>query len=171
MSVLPAELTLDLARPDDAGEMWTVQRAAYLSEAQTYGDPFIAPLVEAVDQIRAAIVADGTVAVVARVAGRVVGAVRAQRADRTALIGKFSVAPHMQGRGVGTALLADVEARVAADVDRFTLFTGHLSESNLRLYRRLGYRETHRERMSAHLTFVHMAKASSAVTPLGHVAP
>ena len=38
------------------------------------------------------------------------------------------------------------------------LFTGHLSEGNLRLYRRLGYAETHRERVADHLTLVHMRK-------------
>lgn len=27
-------------QPDDAGEVLTLQRAAYVTEAQTYGDPF-----------------------------------------------------------------------------------------------------------------------------------
>ncbi|MEU0486815.1 hypothetical protein ABZ260_47595, partial [Streptosporangium sp. NPDC006013] len=44
------------------------------------------------------------------------------------------------------------------EVMAFDLFTGHLSEGNLRLYRRHGYRETRRERMSDHLTLVHMRR-------------
>ncbi|MBB2746903.1 UNVERIFIED_ORG: hypothetical protein FHR35_006782, partial [Microbispora rosea subsp. rosea] len=36
--------------------------------------------------------------------------------------------------------------------------TGHLSEGNLRLYRRLGYRETQRERVQDHLTLVHLRR-------------
>jgi len=38
------------------------------------------------------------------------------------------------------------------------LFTGHLSEGNLRLYRRLGYAEFRRERVSDHLVLVHLRK-------------
>jgi hypothetical protein len=45
------------------------------------------------------------------------------------------------------------------------LFTGHLGEANLRLYRRLGYRETHRERVADHLMLVHMRKPLVAARP------
>ncbi|GAA2281511.1 GNAT family N-acetyltransferase [Nonomuraea roseoviolacea subsp. roseoviolacea] len=139
----------------DAGEILTVQRAAYVTEAQLYGDPFIPPLVESVEQVREAIRAG--VVLKAVDGGRVVGSVRGRLSGATCLVGRLVVAPDQQGRGLGTALLRTLHEQVP-EASAFDLFTGHLSEGNLRLYRRLGYRETHRERMDDHLTLVHLRR-------------
>ncbi|MEU5879737.1 GNAT family N-acetyltransferase [Spirillospora sp. NPDC047279] len=151
------DVRIEPADPDDAGELLTVQRAAYVSEAQLYGDPFIPPLVESYEQLVKVLNADAVV-LKAMLDGRLVGAVRAQFSDHTCLIGRLVVAPDMQGRGVARALMEALEREVAGRADACVLFTGHLSEDNLRLYRRLGYTETHRERVAAHLTLVHMRK-------------
>jgi GNAT superfamily N-acetyltransferase len=151
-------VSIERAGPDDAGEILTVQRAAYVAEAQLYGDPFIPPLVESHDQMRKLL--EGDAAVLKAVSGRrLVGAVRAQFSDHTCLVGRLVVVPDMQGRGIGGRLMRALEDEVAGRADACVLFTGHLSEDNLRLYRRLGYSETHRERVAAHLTLVHMRKA------------
>ncbi|WP_229401285.1 GNAT family N-acetyltransferase [Micromonospora okii] len=126
------------ATPADAGEILTVQRAAYVSEAQHYGEPFLPPLAETLDEIRA-VLAGPTTVLVARVGHRLVGSVRAVVEGDTAHVGRLAVAPDQQGRGVGTLLLAAVEAACADRVSRFALFTGAASEGNLRLYRRHGY--------------------------------
>ncbi|WP_433255856.1 GNAT family N-acetyltransferase [Streptosporangium sp. CA-135522] len=149
---------IERAEPEDAGEILTVQRAAYVSEAQLYGDPFIPPLVESSEQVRKA-VETGTV-LVARRGKRIVGAIRGQLSGTTCRVGRLVVAPDAQGRGVGGTLLAALHEEVPAVA--FDLFTGHLSEGNLRLYRRHGYRETRRERMSDHLTLVHMRRELQA---------
>jgi GNAT superfamily N-acetyltransferase len=146
------------AGPQDAGEILTVQRAAYLTEAQLYGDPFIPPLIESLGQIRA-LAAGDAVMLKAVLGGRVVGAVRAQFSERTCLIGRLVVVPDLQGQGIGTRLMRAVEQEVSSRADAYVLFTGHLSDGNLRLSRRLGYTETHRQRVAAHLTHVHMRKA------------
>ncbi|MCW2877667.1 MAG: GCN5-related N-acetyltransferase [Sphaerisporangium sp.] len=147
---------IERALPEDAGEILTLQRAAYVAEAQLYGDPFIAPLVESLQRMRATI---ETATVLKALAGdRIVGAVRGQLADRAGIVGRLVVAPDHQGRGIGTALLKAIEGELSPMVDAYDLFTGHLSEGNLRLYRRLGYRETRRERVHDHLTLVHMRK-------------
>ncbi|MFG2000193.1 GNAT family N-acetyltransferase [Spirillospora sp. NPDC048911] len=151
------DVRIEPAEPADAGEILTVQRAAYVSEAQLYGDPFIPPLVESQEQLRKMLGADSVV--LKAVAGqRLVGAVRAQFSDHTCLIGRLVVVPDMQGRGIGRRLMEALEREVIARADACVLFTGHLSDGNLRLYRRLGYAETHRERVAAHLTLVHMRK-------------
>ncbi|WP_396445735.1 GNAT family N-acetyltransferase [Actinomadura sp.] len=150
-------VVIERAVPGDAGELLTVQRAAYVAEAQLYGDPFLPPLVESAEQLRKVLETDAVV-LKAVLGGRLVGAVRAQFSDHTCLVGRLVVVPDLQGRGIGRRLLAALEAEVAGRVDACVLFTGHLSESNLRLYRRLGYSETHRERVAAHLTLVHMRK-------------
>jgi GNAT superfamily N-acetyltransferase len=146
---------IERAEPVDAGEILTVQRAAYVTEAQLYGDPFIAPLVESLDRIRKII--DSGAVLKAVDGGRVVGSVRGQLADRTCIVGRLVVTPDRQGEGIGTALL-DALHETMAEATAFDLFTGHLSEGNLRLYLRQGYRETHRERIHDHLTLVHLRK-------------
>jgi ribosomal protein S18 acetylase RimI-like enzyme len=151
-------LEIEAAGERDAGEILTVQRAAYLAEAQLYGDPFIPPLVESHEQLRKVLAGDAVV-LKAMLGSRLVGAVRAQFGDRTCLIGRLVVAPDAQGRGIGGRLMRELEERIAGRADACVLFTGHLSEGNLRLYRRLGYAETHRERIAAHLTLIHMRKS------------
>lgn len=146
---------IEWAEPDDAGEILTVQRAAYVGEAQLYGDPFIPPLVESAEQVRRAV--ETGIVLVARRERRIVGAVRGRMSAATCLVGRLVVAPDAQGRGVGGALLAALHDEAASALV-FDLSTGHLSEGNLRLYRRHGYRETRRERMSDHLTLVHLRR-------------
>ncbi|GIH59342.1 GCN5 family acetyltransferase [Microbispora siamensis] len=150
-------LVVEIARalPADAGEILTLQRAAYVTEAQLYGDPFIAPLVESLDQVRTVI--ETGVVLKATDGGRVVGAVRGQMSGSTCLVGRLVVAPDRQGQGIGSGLLAAMHEAVP-EAAAFDLFTGHLSEGNLRLYRRLGYRETQRERVQDHLTLVHLRR-------------
>nr|WP_307804346.1 GNAT family N-acetyltransferase [Micromonospora echinofusca] len=133
--------TINRAGLDDAGEILTVQRAAYVTEAQLYHDPHLVPLVETLAEVRAALVDPGTVVLAARLGDRLVGSVRARiAADGTCHIARLSVAPDQQGRGLGGRLLDAAEhAGRAAGATRFELFTGASSETNLRLYRRHGF--------------------------------
>lgn len=132
-----------------------LQRAAYQSEAERYGDFSIPPLLqtepELVDEIRAVLVLK---AVSER---RIVGSVRGSKHGSTVSIGRLIVQPEMQGRGVGTKLMTAIETSFP-NAGRFELFTGHLSESNLRLYRHLGYTECRRQIVSEKLTLVFMEK-------------
>lgn len=140
----------------DAGEILTLQRAAYVTEAQLHGDPFLPPLVESLEQVSRTITE--SIMVKATLGTRLAGCVRGRINDRTCLVGRLAVAPDLQGRGIGRALMDALEQEAVGLADACVLFTGHLSEANLRLYRRLGYGETHRERVADHLTLVHMRK-------------
>ena len=51
---------IERARPDDAGEVLTLQRAAFLCEAQRYDDPHLPMLTETLDEIAAVIAGPGT---------------------------------------------------------------------------------------------------------------
>jgi ribosomal protein S18 acetylase RimI-like enzyme len=155
------DVRIERAGVDDAGQILTLQRAAYVTEAQLHGDPFLPPLVESLDQVRKMI--EGSLVLKATIGTRLAGSVRARIHDRTCLVGRLSVAPDLQGRGIGRALMEALEAEATGRADACVLFTGHLSEANLRLYRRLGYGETHRERVADHLMLVHMRK------PIGRV--
>lgn len=157
MAAPPAELRIGRASAADAGELLTLQRAAYVTEAQLYGDPFIPALVESLDQVRAALDGDGVV-LEGRLGTRIVGVVRAQFSDRTCIVGRLAVAPDLRRKGIATALMRALDSEVTGRAVACALFTGHLSDANLRFSRRLGYAETHRQRVAAHLTLVHMRK-------------
>ena len=145
------------ADPADAGELLTVQRAAYLSEARLHESFALPPLTETLDEIRAAI---ASVTVLKAVAGtRLVGAVRGRADGDTCHIGRLAVAPDLQGNGVGTALLRAIEERFPG-VPRFELFTGGRSEPNLRLYRRFGYADLPR-RPADHPDLLYLVKRVS----------
>jgi GNAT superfamily N-acetyltransferase len=141
--------------PADAGEVLTLQRAAYVTEAQLYGDPRLPPLVQTLDELRAELATHAGLGL--RLHGRLVGAVRRRQEGSLLHVGRLTVAPDLQGRGLGSRLLAAVEDRTSAAA--VTLFTGHLSAGNLRLYVRHGYVEERREYVHDELTLVHLTKA------------
>ncbi|TQL91011.1 acetyltransferase (GNAT) family protein [Actinoallomurus bryophytorum] len=155
------DVRIEPAGVADAGQILTLQRAAYVTEAQLHGDPFLPPLVESLDQVCKMIA--GSLVLKAMIGTRLAGSVRARINDRTCLVGRLAVAPDLQGRGIGRALMEAMEAEAIGRADACVLFTGHLSEANLRLYRRLGYGETHRERVADHLMLVHMRKTLGRV--------
>ncbi len=125
-------------RPEHAGEALTVQRAAYVTEAQHYDAPRIPPLVETLDELRADLTS-GVLAFGAWDGPRLAGSVRGRVDGDRMEVARFSVAPDLQGRGIGRALLAAVEAAAPANVRTFWLITGVDSADNLRLYRTAGY--------------------------------
>jgi len=125
----------------DAGELLTVQRAAYVSESIAY-DQFLPPLLETLDEVRAVLGRDDVVVLGIREAGRLLGGVRVMPSGEVA---RLCVVPDRQGTGVGSALL-----RAAIEAGGTWLFTGDRSAGNLRLYQRHGFVETRRESAGDH---------------------
>lgn len=135
-----AEIELSRIAASDAGEVLTVQRAAFVSEALLYRSVDMPPLTQTLDELEAELRdADGWVA---RIDGRLVGAIRTREDNGLLLIGRIAIAPDMQGEGIGQALLEAAETHSSAT--EAELFTGSLSEANIRLYERCGYVETTR---------------------------
>lgn len=124
----------------DAGEVLTVQRAAFVSEAAIYGSVDMPPLTQTLSEMEAELRSES--GFVARVDGRLVGAIRFVERDDMLLIGRIAIAPDMQGEGIGRMLLAAAEESSSARVAE--LFTGSLSEANIRLYESCGYVEHER---------------------------
>lgn len=155
-----AEVTVELrpASQLDVGEILTVQRAAFVTEAQVYGDPSIPPLIQTFGDLERELRAG--VALKAMLGHRLVGAIRGRTEGQTFHVGRLAVAPDMQGRGIGTRLLTELENVAALDVARFELSVGSLSLPHLRIFERSGYHEFRRERMRSNLELVFMEKPS-----------
>lgn len=146
----------------DAGEVLTLQRAAYVTEAQAHGDLNLPALRQSLCELSTELGREDVLAVGWRDdMGRLLAAVRATVAAEDgsfAEIGRLAVAPDRQGQGLGSRLLDAVEDRLPASVREMRLFTGERSEANLRLYRRHGYMQTHRTCTPAGYALVHMTK-------------
>jgi ribosomal protein S18 acetylase RimI-like enzyme len=159
-------VTISTATEGDAESILKLQYLAYQSEAALYGDYSIEPLTQTLDALRAEL-AEGTV-LAARLGDEVVGSVRGVvDPDGTARIAKLIVHPRMQRHGLGGRLLRAIELRLAdgTEAKRYRLFTGHRSEINLRLYRKLGYQQVGAaEEVTRRLSLVYMEKSASAAT-------
>ncbi|MFD5215637.1 GNAT family N-acetyltransferase [Microbacterium sp. NPDC058345] len=125
---------------EDAGEVLTLQRAAFVSEAQIYGSADMPPLTQTLEQVEEEL--RSCFGFTARMGPRLVGALRGRVDGDLLLIGRIAIAPDVQGEGIGRMLLEAAES--STDATESELFTGSLSEANLRLYQRCGYRETER---------------------------
>ena len=100
-----ADLDIRTVSLDDAGELLTLRRAAFVTEAQQYGDPNIPPLTQTLDELRADLTADGVITLGAWAGHRLIGSIRVVVEGAKATLGRFAVAPDLQGKGVGTRLL------------------------------------------------------------------
>ncbi|TWV33556.1 GNAT family N-acetyltransferase [Streptomyces misionensis] len=133
-------VTISVATEQDAEQIFRLQYLCFQSEAALYGNYRIDPLVETLDAVREEIASDCVF--VARLGDEVVGAVRGKvTEDGAAAIARLCVHPRLQGHGIGARLLRAAESALAGErgATLFRLETGHRSEGNLRLYRRVGY--------------------------------
>lgn len=131
---------ISAAETQDAEQILKLQYLCFQSEAELYGNYRIDPLVQTLDSVRAEIATN--LVFVARLGEEVVGSVRGSTGqDGAGEIGRLCVHPRLQGHGLGARLLGAAEAGLADQraATRFRLYTGHRSEGNLRLYRRVGY--------------------------------
>jgi GNAT superfamily N-acetyltransferase len=140
--------------PGAVGELLTLQRAAYVSEAQLYDDVRLPALVQTPGELADELAQSSCLAALA--GSRLVGAVRTRERGGVLHVGRLVVAPDLQGRGIGTRLLLAAERTTR--LARATLLTGARSTANLRLYRRHGYVDAHRETVRPGLELVHLVK-------------
>lgn len=150
--------TLAALTPGDAGEVLTLQRAAFVTEARAHRDLHIPPLTQTLADLHAELGERCCHGWGIREAGRLVGCVRAHVSGDTADLIRLVVAPDRQGQGIGTRLLLAAEDLLPLQVLTTRLFTGQHSHASLRLYRRHGYRQTHTTQAGAYL-LIHLAKA------------
>lgn len=139
----------------DLSEILDLQYLAYQSEARLFDNEDIPPLKQTLADVEneyyrgiilKAIDDDKTI----------IGSVRAFCDNETVYIGKLMVHPSIQGQGIGTQLLLEMEKQYPKQ--RYELFTSTRSEKNIALYKKLGYKIFDEKQVTEELGFVYMEK-------------
>ena len=167
------------ADKSDAPEVLALQKVAYQSEAEIYGDDSLPALQQTLEDLendferrpqREATVlgarsaeesgaedSDRIIFLKAVVNGKIIGSVRAYAVDDTAYLSQLIVHPYFRRRGIGRRLLAEIE-QAFPGVSRFEAFTGHQSKRNLYQLSKGGYATFRTEPFTAAITWVFLQK-------------
>lgn len=139
----------------DLSEILDLQYLAYQSEARLFDNEDIPPLKQTLADVEneyqkgiilKAIDDDETI----------IGSVRGFCDNETVYIGKLMVHPSIQGQGIGTQLMLEMEKQYPKQ--RYELFTSTRSEKNIALYKKLGYKIFDEKQVTEELGFVYMEK-------------
>lgn len=149
------EIKISRASIDDAYEILKLQKRAYVSEAEIINDFTIPPLHQTFEEILSEF--NNQIFMKALYGNRIVGSVRCYSDKGTCYIGKLIVEPELQNNGLGTMLLETAEKQFP-DVKRYELFTGNMSEKNLFIYAKKGYRIFDSKIVSDKLTLLFLEK-------------
>ena len=138
------ETVIEVASKSDLEQILTLQKEAYLSEAELYNDYTLPPLMETLPEIEEEHKKQLFLKIVSD--GNLVGSVR-----------RLIVEPRCQNKGLGSKLLQAIEARFPCSI-RYELFTGYKSKKNIYLYKKLGYKIIRQLKVKSSLTLVFLNK-------------
>jgi len=151
------DVTIQVVTQEEAGELLTLRRAAFVTEAQIYGDPNIPPLTQTLPELRADLAGEGVVTLGARLGHRLVGSIRVVIEDKKATLGRLAVAPDLQGKGIGTQLLLAILPLLPEDTAEVWVFTGQDSVQNLAMYAKHGYEHQY-DKTAGDLTYAYLRR-------------
>jgi ribosomal protein S18 acetylase RimI-like enzyme len=139
----------------DSPEILELQKLAYLSEAELINDYSIQPLTQTLEDLQNEFDKSIVLKLINEDSNEIIGSVRAYEENKHVYIGKLIVHPNYQNNGFGTNLLKAIETSFKNKT--FELFTSSKSERNLYFYKKNGYKEYKREKISGNI-FVFMEK-------------
>jgi len=167
------------ADKSDAPEILALQKIAYQSEAELYGDHSLPPMQQTLADLQAdfehtpervAVLASGPDAAAnsrpaegrivflkAVVNGKIIGSIRGFAVGQTAYLRRMIVHPYFRGRGIGRRLLQEIE-KAFPEAKRFEAKTGHQSKRNLFQLSRSGYKVIRTEPFTPHINWVFLEK-------------
>jgi N-acetylglutamate synthase-like GNAT family acetyltransferase len=154
----PDDIHIERAELKDLPEILSLQKIAYLSEAAIYNDYSIPPLTQDIDSIIEEF--HQGIFLKAMLHNKIAGSIRAHVLGDTCFINKLIVDNAHQNKSIGTMLMKRIEEEFK-NVSRYELFTGHKSEKNLYLYRKLGYTDFSNKPVNKALILVFLEKRNS----------
>ncbi len=140
---------------DDASEILALQNIAYQKEAAIYDDWNIPPLTQTLTEIKNELITKHFIKAIFN--DRIISSVRGNLDYNTCMIGRLIVYPEYQNNGIGSLMMCNIE-NAFTNAKRFELFTGTKSIDNIRLYKKLGYREYRIQTLSPKVQIVFMEK-------------
>ncbi|MFJ5760786.1 GNAT family N-acetyltransferase [Neobacillus sp. NPDC093182] len=145
------------AKVEDSAEILSLQKLAYVSQAELAGDYSIQPLTQTLAELEKEF--ENNLILIYMHDGNIIGSVRGYERDGTCHISKLMVHPEFQNRGIGKELMRKIES-MFIDV-RFELFTGSQSTKNISFYEKLGYRGYKKGKLDREETvFIFMEKSA-----------
>jgi ribosomal protein S18 acetylase RimI-like enzyme len=144
-----------IANSSDFPSILEIQKKAFLSEAEFYQNYNIQPLTQTLDEMVEE--CNEKVVLKAMIDEKIVGSIRANVHEKDCWVNKLVVLPEFQRQGIGEKLLREIE-NYFQDAEKFTLGTGANSESNIRLYQKVGYQIVGRSTFEGGVEAVMMEK-------------
>lgn len=129
-------MQIQLAHIVDFQEILNIQKKAFAREAELYQNYSIQPLTQTYEELKCECETKTVLKVI--VDNKIVASVRAQQNNHICHLNKLIVLPEYQRRGIGKLLLLEIE-KYFPNAVKFALETGALSDSNIRLYNKVGY--------------------------------
>jgi GNAT superfamily N-acetyltransferase len=151
------DVRIDLITADEAGELLTVRRAAFVTEAQLYGDPNLPALTQSLTELVADIDRPDVVTLGGWMGHRLVGSIRVELEAERATLGRLAVVPDLQGRGIGTQLLMAVLQYLPEQTKEVWVFTGQDSKQNISMYAKHGYEHQY-DQHTGDLTYAYLRR-------------
>ncbi|MGO9588105.1 MAG: GNAT family N-acetyltransferase [Limisphaerales bacterium] len=145
------------AEKNDAPEILALQKTAYQSEAEIYGDDSLPALQQTLEEMQTEFDRSGQVFIKTVVNGKIIGSMRGYALNDSAYLSRVLVHPYFRGRGIGRRLVEETE-KAFPNAKRFEVKTGHKSERNLFQFRHHGYQEFKTEPFMPAITWVYLQK-------------
>lgn len=155
------DVRIDTVSVDDVGELLTLRRAAFVTEAQLYNDPHLPALTQTLEELTEDLKDPEVITLGAWRGHRMVGTIRVGLEGDKANLGRLAVAPDVQGHGIGTKLLFAVLGHLPETTKEVWVFTGQNSKHNISLYNEAGF-EHQFDKVFGDLTFAYLRKVLEA---------
>jgi len=151
------DVRIDLVTNDHVGELLTLRRAAFVAEAQRYGDPNLPALTQTLPELREDLIREEVVTIGAWSGPRLIGSIRVELDGQRALLSRLAVAPDKQGGGIGTQLLLSVLEYLPEATTEVWVFTGQDSQYNLSMVSQEGFHHAH-DQSAGELTYAYLKR-------------
>jgi ech hydrogenase subunit C len=143
------------AEKGDAPGILGLQKTAGQCEAEIYNDENLPALQQTLEELQSDF--ERAIYIKAVINNKIIGSVRGQARDDTALVSGVCVHPYYQRRDIGRRLVDEIE-KAFPNAKRFEAFTGRPNAHGLHLLTQAGYQEFKTEPFTPAIAWVYLQK-------------